>query len=577
MKKFNELKKAASISVAAKMNKLAVLGNCATQMFAKAVQGSAKLAGVNLDVFDADYNQIEALVFNPGSELYQYKPDEILFFIASDKLYEEFLDTDLAGRKTFADIYMQKILSYWDCVQKNLVSVKIIQLNFTEIDDRGLGNYSAKIEDTFTFQIRKLNFLLQEKMAERKYVYPVDLLAIQNKYGIDFLYDPALYYNAKLTVNLNALPVLAKNVTDILLALSGRIKKCVVLDLDNTLWGGVIGDDGLGGIEIGELGRGHAFSDFQRWLKQLKDFGILLAVCSKNNEDTAKEPFEKHDEMILRLVDIAIFVANWNDKASNIKHIQQVLNIGMDSLIFVDDNPFERNLIKSALPEVTVPDLPEDPALYLSYLQSLNLFETASYSKETASRTEQYQAEANRVQFSLSFGSIDDYLKSLEMCGTCSRFEPLKYSRIAQLSQRSNQFNLRTIRYTENDIKNIAESSKFIPLYFTLKDKFGDYGLVSVVIIEKRENKAGFIDTFIMSCRVLKRGMEEFVINKIVEVAKAGGLEKLYAEYISTAKNKMVENFYLDMGFNEIADKSYELDLGCYKNRNTFVSGEKHE
>ena len=192
--------------------------------------------------------------------------------------------------------------------------------------------------------------------------------------------------------------------------MSGKIKKCVILDLDNTLWGGVIGDDGLAGIEIGELGKGHVFSNFQRWLKQLKDYGIILAICSKNEEDTAKEPFEKHDEMVLSLSDISLFVANWNDKASNIKMIQESLNIGMDSIVFLDDNPFERNLVKEKLPEIEVPELPEDPALWLVFLQKQNYFDTASYTAEGSDRTKLYQAEYERKRLEQTFETIDDYL-----------------------------------------------------------------------------------------------------------------------------------------------------------------------
>ena len=222
---------------------------------------------------------------------------------------------------------------------------------------------------------------------ELKNFFMVDLNRLQGVVGRNELYSGKLYYMAKMPISTRYLPETAKQIMDVVMAIKGRIKKCVILDLDNTLWGGVIGDDGLENIQIGELGLGQAFSRLQQWLKELKQRGMILAVCSKNEEAAAKEPFLKHPEMVLRLDDISMFVANWEDKAANIRRIQQTLNIGMDSIVFLDDNPFERNAVKSLIPDITVPDLPEDPSEYLDYLQQLNLFETASYSKADADRT----------------------------------------------------------------------------------------------------------------------------------------------------------------------------------------------
>ena len=384
---------------------LAILGNISTQFLAVAIRGYATLENLPLSVYDADYNQIDAQLLDPASEVYNFEPDSILLWLGTDKLYEEFLDLPLEARSGFASSIMQKITMYWDLISKNS-KANILQMNFTEIDDKALGNYSCKVNSAFVYQIRKLNFMLSEAMEQRKNVYPIDLLSVQIQLGTSAFYDAPLYYNAKMTVSTDALPYVAKAVIDVQKALAGRIKKCVVLDLDNTLWGGVIGDDGMDNIEIGELGRGHVFTDFQRWLKQLKECGIILCVCSKNNEDTAKKPFEGHDEMILRLSDIARFVANWEDKASNIRLIQKTLNIGMDSMVFIDDNPFERNLVRQIIPEIEVPELPEDPALYLGYLQEQNYFETASFTGAGSDRTKLYQAEFERTKLMMSFGAL---------------------------------------------------------------------------------------------------------------------------------------------------------------------------
>ncbi len=570
---FRELQKASKKNISGREIKIAVLGNCATQFFSNAVQGYAKISGLNVNLFDTDYNQIDTQLLNKNSEVYEFMPDVIVLWMATDKLYEEFLDMGIGARVKFAEIYMKKIESYWDLIAI-YSQAKILQFNFTEINDKVLGQYSAKVPSTFIYQIRKLNYLLEESMCQHNNVYPVDVLAIQIQMGQEKFYDAPLYYNAKMSVAINALPYIAKAVTDVLQAMEGKIKKCIVCDLDNTLWGGVIGDDGLGNIEIGELGQGHAFTNLQKWLKQLKEYGIILAVCSKNNEEIAKEPFEKHEEMVLKLEDISVFVANWNDKASNIKWIQRCLNIGMDSLVFLDDNSFERNLVRQMIPDIEVPELPEDPALYLEYLQNNNYFETASFSIDSTDRTKQYKAEFERKQLEMTFTSIDEYLKNLEMIGEAKEFEPIRYARIAQLTQRSNQFNLRTIRYTEDDIERLAKDENYLTLYFTLKDRFGDHGLVSVVILKKVSKTELFIDTWLMSCRVLKRGMEEFVINSVVEQAKDKGFKKILAEYIPTPKNKMVEDIYIKMGFAPVKQNEYELVVENYAKQKNYIKME---
>ncbi len=568
---FKEVKKATKNIVDSREIKLAVLGNCATQFLATAIEGYGKLEGLNLNVFDADYNQIDAQLLDKTSEVYAFEPEDIILFVATDKIYEEFLDMPLALRKDFAEEMIKKLVGYWDLISTNS-KARILQPNFTEIDDKALGNYSAKVEYSFIYQIRKLNFLLEEEAKNRSNIYPVDLLSVQISLGQKDFYDPSLYYNAKMTIAMEALPYVAKEVVGVLKAMEGKIKKCVILDLDNTLWGGVIGDDGLGGIQIGELKSGHVYTDLQRWLKQLKELGVILAVCSKNNEDIAKEPFEQHDEMILKLSDISVFVANWDDKASNIKLIQESLNIGMDSIVFIDDNPFERNLVKSIIPDIEVPDLPENPAEYLGYLQSLNLFDTVSFAGESADRTSQYQAEFERKKSQMSYTSIDDYLESLEMVGEAKPFEKVRFPRIAQLTQRSNQFNLRTVRYTEDEIEKIANDDNYITLYYTLKDKFGDHGLTGVVIMEKVSDEEIFVDTWLMSCRVLKRGMEEFIVNKFIETAKAKGFKKVSAEYIPTPKNSMVKDIYKTFGFNENGENRYWINVDEYSNKNNFIA-----
>jgi len=341
----------------------------------------------------------------------------------------------------------------------------------------------------------------------------------------------------------------------------------------DTIWGGVIGDDGLENIQIGQLGIGKAFTEFQYWVKKLQQRGIIVAVCSKNTESIAKEPFEKHPNMVLRLSDIAVFMANWDNKADNIRKIQQILNIGFDSMVFLDDNPFERNMVRENISQICVPELPEDPALYLDYLYGLNLFETVSFTDEDVKRTEQYQKEAGRVVFQESFTNEDDFLKSLNMISDTKPFDSFSIPRIAQLSQRSNQFNLRTIRYAEEDIKCIAESDNYLTLSFSLEDKFGDNGLICAIILEKHADKTLFIDTWIMSCRVLKRGIEAYTLNSIIRLAKANGFTKITGEYIPTSKNEMVRDHYKDLGFeNTSIENFWQLNVSEYEIKNNFIT-----
>ncbi len=555
---------------------IGLLGDTATQFLAAAIEGMGYEYNMKADVFDAEYDSIETNVLDQTSELYECRRDFIILAMSTEKACEAFMKTPYPERRDFADRYMAKINSYWSSIGKRS-DARIIQLNFNRINDGVFGNYGMKEPSAFDYQLQKLNMLLSEAASENKSVFLIDADRIQYELGRTVYTETKFYFQARMSMSFEALAAIAAEIFDVISAIRGKFRKCLVLDLDNTLWGGVIGDDGLNGIEIGELGTGRSYTDLQYWCRELEMRGIILAVCSKNDEDTAKEPFISHPDMVLHLDDFAVFTANWDDKATNIRKIQQTLNIGMDSMVFVDDNPFERNMVRELIPEITVPELPEDPSEYLTFLQSQNLFETASFSEEDMKRTKQYQEEAGRRSLEESFASIDDYLKSLDMTAEAKPFDEFHYPRIAQLSQRSNQFNLRTVRYTEEDIKRMASSDKYITLYFTLKDKFGDYGLISAVIIEKKDAVTGFIDTWFMSCRVLKRGMEEFIINTMVEAAEKAGIEKLVGEYIRTPKNNMVSGIYPRLGFKAVNDSVSEVSVKEFVKNKTYVISSRHQ
>jgi FkbH-like protein len=567
---FNELKKNLSKDFSAlTVCRLALLGDSATQFLAKAIKAYGYGEKINFELFEADFGQLDRQILDADSELYHSKPEYIVLYLSAEKLMTRFAATGLEVRAGFAGQVVAEIKNWHETIARHC-RAKIIQLNFIEINDAIFGHFAAKTSSSFPFQIKQINVELMKLAQEQKYVFIADVAGLSGHAGYAAAHDARLYAMAKVAFALDFLPTVAKAVTDIIQAIRGNVKKCLILDLDNTVWGGVIGDDGMENIQIGELGMGHAFDRLQSWAKELKNRGIILAVCSKNEEDNAKQPFREHPDMILRLEDIAVFVANWDNKADNIKRIQATLNIGFDSMVFLDDSPFERNLIREHLPAVTVPELPEDPALYVPHLCALNLFETASFSDEDLQRTRQYQQEAARTDLQKNFTNIDDYLKSLEMVSVVKAFDDFNLPRIAQLTQRSNQFNLRTVRYTEADVKAISQSKEFLTLSLNLADKLGDHGLIGVVILKLMPNKAAFLDTWIMSCRVLKRGMEEFTVNQMARYARAAGMERIIGEYIPTPKNAMVKNLFAQMGFT-LNNMQWELDLCNRDNVNTFI------
>jgi len=567
---FKELKKNLSKDyLRFKKIKIAILGDSATQLLVQAIKGYGYNEKINFEIYEADYQQIEKQIIDFNSDLYKFNPGYVIIFESTEKLINDFYKLDKVNQKNYADTQIERIKNLWNKVNTKL-NCKIINFNYVEINDNVFGNYGNKVETAFIYLIRKLNLNLMEAAREYKNIFINDVCILQNIYGRKNTFDPRLYISSNMVFNLDFLPLVAKNIIDIIKAASGKINKCLILDLDNTVWGGIIGDDGINNIQIGKLGIGKAFSELQMWAKQLKERGILLAICSKNTEKNAKEPFVNHPDMILHLDDISIFIVNWENKVDNIKYIQSVLNIGFDSMVFIDDSSFERNMIRKMIPEITVPELPEDPVDYVPYLRSLNLFETVSYSDEDSDRTKKYQYETKRAKFKTNFSSIDDYLKNLNMTAEVAEFDDYHIPRIAQLTQRSNQFNLRTKRYTEKDIDKIRKSKQYITRYFKLEDKFGEYGLIGIVILEKIDSDSVFIDILIVSCRVLKRGMEEFIFNKIVKLAASEGYNKIIGEYLPTPKNALVKDILKEFGFAKGEDK-WILDTKDYRERKTFI------
>jgi FkbH-like protein len=336
----------------------------------------------------------------------------------------------------------------------------------------------------------------------------------------------------------------------------GVVKKCLVLDLDNTLWGGVVGDDGFGGIRLGQGdAEGEAFIAFQQYVKSLRQRGIILAVCSKNREETAREVFEKHTEMVLRSEDISCFVANWESKSTNLRTISSQLNIGLNSLVFVDDNPAERSIVRQLTPEVAVPELPEDVTGYIQALEQHRYFQVLNVGAEDFQRTEYYRTDGQRRQMEESAGDIESFLKSLEMIARTSPIRSDTLERSVQLIGRSNQFNLTTRRYSAAEVMAMMKDRTWITRTVSLTDRFGDNGIISI-LLTKETGGVLEIDTWLMSCRVLKRGVEQLVLNHLCRLARQRGLQTIRGTYIPTSKNGLVRRHYEDLGFSKTEEGS---------------------
>ena len=550
---------------------LAILGDSSTQFLHQAIKGFGYEVGLNVAIYESDYGQIDQEIFNDQAGLYAFKPDGVFLFYSTQKLLSRFYSYNETSRSGFAVDQINKLRNSISRLKQNL-SCKIILSNFVEIDDGVFGNFGNKHPASFIFQLRKLNVALMELAAEEQDVFINDISGLNTRVGLGYSFQPKLYINSDIVFSLEFTAVVARNLIDIVLPLMGRLKKCLILDLDNTMWGGIIGDDGMENIQIGDLGIGKAYTQLQQWALQLKQRGIILAVSSKNTESIAKEPFERHPDMVLRLDDISVFVANWENKADNIRYIQSILNIGFDSMVFIDDNPFERELVKKEIPAITVPELPEDPSKYLDFLRSLNLFETATYSEEDAERTRQYRAEAKRIVSQQAYSSQDEYLKSLQMRSSVKNFDSFNTPRVAQLTQRSNQFNLRTVRYTEGEIAALITSPGSHTLSFDLRDSFGDHGLIAALILKELDGSL-FIDTWVMSCRVLSRGMEQFIINQVAGLAEKKKIHSITGEYLPTPKNGIVKELYPSLGFTENNGK-WKLSVQDFKPFNTYIDAE---
>ena len=552
---------------------LSILADSSAQYLIKFIKALALENELNIEIWNAPIDQIEQQIFNRESQFNKTNHDLIIIFESTHSLlkkYNESKDND-----NFSDIQFKRITNYLeDLIASNK---DVILFNFYELNDFIFGNYSSLIEGSFIFQLRKLNFLLSDFLKDLDQVRILDISSIHNSLGSNTLFDSSLYINYEMVFSLEGNYEVSKKTIDLIRSKHSFFNKCIIIDLDNTTWGGIIGDDGIDKIEIGNLGIGKAFKGFQHWVKKLKERGIIICVCSKNTEEVAKEVFIKHPEMVLHLDDISVFMANWDSKVNNIKKIQKILNIGFDSMVFIDDNSFERNIVRDNIPGITVPDLPEDPSNYLTFLYNQNLFEVDSYSKSTNDRTDFYKKENERMKFKEISTDLSDYMTELGMKSKLSKLNSFNIPRVSELSNRSNQFNLRTIRYSQSDLMQIMNSNEYFGFAFDLEDKFGSHGIVSFVIVKCVSNNEAFIENWAMSCRVLERSFEHYIMNQILYFLKEKNYKIIVAEYIETKKNSLVKNIYDDLGFSRGKNNRYSIQLKDFKMRKTYIRNNKND
>jgi FkbH-like protein len=529
--------------------RVAVLGSTTTTQLAQFLDVFLFAQNIDAEIYEAPYGLLRQEILDPESELYRFRPQFI--FLATTRRDLGPLPPPSATPEEVQEAVERaasESLTLWQTAHDR-TGCQVIQNNFDTPPWRVFGN----LESSHTAAPGSFIDQVNRKLARQapRWVSIHDLDGFAASVGRWNWGDERFFHLAKLPCAPEHLVPYAHNVAALISARLGRSRKCLVLDLDNTLWGGVIGDDGLAGIAIGQGDAvGEAYVAFQRYAQALSKRGVILAVCSKNEDANAREPFEKHPEMVLRLKDISCFIANWEDKAANIRRIARELNIGLDSLVFVDDNPAERALVRQLIPEVAVPEIPADPADYVRAVEQHRYFEAVAISAEDFKRTEYYSANAQRQQTASNVADLDEFLRSLEMRGWIGSIGEMELDRSVQLIGKSNQFNLTTRRYSAGDIQRMLASPDWITRVVKLVDRFGDNGLISVLLAQQ-QGDALFIDTWLMSCRVLKRGVEPFLLNHLVEIARERGLSHLAGEYIPTAKNVLVKDHYSELGFNQ--------------------------
>ncbi len=549
--------------------RLALISNATVDFIAPALTATAARYGIALECVAAGYDQAVQESLNPDSAINRSQPHGVL--IALDWRGVPLKLT--LGKPEEARATVNAVLGHVQMIrngiQQNSGASCIVQ-NLAAPPELLMGSLDRALPGAQRNLIDSVNQALAESVLGTADVL-MDVAGLAETVGLANWFSPSEWNLAKLPFSQAYLPLYADHICRIIAALRGKTRRCLVLDLDNTLWGGVIGDDGLKGIQIAQGdAAGEAYLALQRYCLALRERGVVLAVSSKNEDAVARAPFREHPEMLLREEHFAVFQANWSDKATNIKAISEELALGLESLVFVDDNPFERELVRKALPQVAIPEMPSDPALFARTLAAAGYFELATFSQEDLSRAAYYDGNARRAVLQKQVGDLNQYLASLDMEITFQPFNETGRARIAQLINKSNQFNLTTRRYTEAEVAEMESDPNCFTLQVRLTDSFGDNGMISVIICRPTPEGNWDIDTWLMSCRVLGRGVEIMTLREMLGHASERGVRKLIGTFLPSERNKIVEQHYNKLGFTEIerhADGTtvWELDVAAAK------------
>ena len=529
--------------------KIAILGGYTTAAVKQIMELFLLNNGIKPSFYESEYNKFyeDAMFDNP--ELEEFGPD-IIYVCTSNRNITRYPSLDENVENLLKTEY-EKYRGIWESI-KNRYHCPIIQNNFELPYYRLMGNKEVSDVHGKVNFITRLNLMMDEYAQENENFYICDINYISADYGLKNWSDPFYFHMYKYALNVNAIPYLSFNVANIIKSIFGKNKKGFVLDLDNTLWGGVIGDDGVEGIKVGpEESEGQVYSEFQRYLKEHKQLGVILNIDSKNDYENAIAGL-KHPDSELSEDDFVEIKANWEPKDRNFEEIAKELTLLPESLVFVDDNPAERHIVSEQLKGVCAPDI-GSVEHYIEVLDRNGFFEVTTLSKDDLKRNEMYKQNIERSKAEASFSNYKDYLLSLDMKGIIRPFEPMYVERISQLSNKSNQFNLTTHRYTVSEIEEISKNDDYISLYGKLTDRFGDNGLVSVLIGHIIGNVCD-MDLWIMSCRVLKRDLEYAMMDELVKKCKEKGINKIIGHYYPTAKNNMVRDFYALQGFTKILE-----------------------
>lgn len=527
--------------------KIAILGGSTTNEVKLNLELFLLKEGIKPIFYESEYNKYyEDALFS--QELLEFKPD-IVYVYSTIKNIKKF-PSIIFEKKQNEELFTyesKKLEMIWESLFSKLSCV-VIQNNFELPQTRIIGNSSFYLDGGNIDFINKLNLFISEATKKYNNLYINDINYLSSLIGLEKWYDNELWFNYKYAVSFEGITYIAHSVASIIKSIYGKNKKAIALDLDNTLWGGVIGDDGVNGIKIGsETAIGEAYEDFQKYIKNLKDIGIILTINSKNDLENALEGLS-HPSMILHKDDFFTIKSNWSLKSNNILESAGEINIGEDSFVFIDDNPVERELVRGQLQNVAVPEIGDKIELFKNFIDRNNYFEIISLSKEDLERAKYYQDNQNREKEQQNYSNYSDYLKSLNMIAEIDEAKEIYLERIHQLINKTNQFNLTTKRYTKSEVEEIYKDPNYILLYGKLKDKFGDNGLISI-IIGKQIGDVLEIPLWIMSCRVLKRDMEIAMLNELVDLAKKRGIKKLRGTYIPSKKNSMVKDHYKNLDF----------------------------